>query len=256
MEEKDQNKLLECAVKAVKTAGQHALDNYARRREIAQAADDDIKLVLDMECQEKIFKVIKNAFPDHEILGEEGSAKATGSGYRWIVDPIDGTVNFSHGLPIWCSSVAVQRDGETLAGSVYAPMLERCYTATAETDSQCNGKSIKTSAVKRLDQALVLCGFPKKMKHSDSSKSLFDSLLAQAQRTRIYGAAALDLCLVADGGADAYIERGIYIWDIAAGRLIIEQAGGKTKINEEMQNGKLGFIGSNPHIFDSLAELG
>lgn len=255
MDETDLNNLLDCAVEAVKTAGQHALDNYSRREEISTLEKDDIKLLLDLECQEKIFDVIKSAFPKHEIFGEEGNAQETGSDYRWIVDPIDGTVNFSHGLPLWCSSVAVQLNGNTLAGAIYAPMLDQCYTATTVTKSMCNEHLIKTSDTDRLDEALILSGFPKMMKHSKSSQKLFDTLLATTQRMRIYGAAALDLCFVASGGADAYLERGIYIWDIAAGRLLIEQAGGETKICKELENGKLSFLGSNPHLFEQLKEL-
>ncbi len=252
MKASDMNNLLECAVTAVKTAGRYALENYARRRELACEQPDDIKLVLDIECQQQIFKVISSAYPEHELLGEEGDSVQTGSGFRWIVDPIDGTINFSHGLPIWCSSVAVQLDGVTVAGAVYAPMLDRCYYASAETDAMCNENRIAVSSIDRLEDAMVMSGFPKRMKSDNSSRSMFDDLLARTQRTRIYGAAALDLCFVADGGADAYMERGIYIWDIAAAALIIERAGGRTEIFEEIGNGKLGFLAANEHIFTQL----
>lgn len=255
MKETDLNNLLECAVDAVTKGGNHALDNYSRRGEIAVQSKDDIKLLLDQECQDVIFELIKSAFPDHGFLGEEGDSKESDSNYRWIVDPIDGTVNFSHGLPLWCSSVAVQLNGNTLAGAVYAPMLDQCYSTTSATKSMCNGSPINTSSTEDLEEALVLTGFPKMMKHSKSSQNMFDGILANAQRTRIYGAAALDLCFVASGGADAYVERGIYIWDIAAGQLLIERAGGKTAISEEMDNGKLAFIGSNPHLFGNLDKL-
>lgn len=252
MKASDTNNLLECAVSAVKTAGRYALDNYSRRREFACEQPDDIKLMLDIECQQRIFDVIRTAYPDHELLGEEGDAVRNGSGYRWIVDPIDGTINFSHGLPIWCSSVAVQHEGKTVAGAVYAPMLDRCYHASSESDAMCNDDRISVSSIDRLEDAMVLSGFPKRMKHDDSSRSMFDDLLSRTQRTRIYGAAALDLCFVADGGADAYMERGIYIWDVAAAALIIERAGGKTEIFEEIGNGKLGFLAANGEIFAQL----
>lgn len=256
METSDLDNLLDCAVAAVRSAGQYALDNYARRAEVAAEHDDDVKLLLDMECQACIFELIKSRFTGHELLGEEGSGEATGSGYRWIVDPIDGTINFSHGLPIWCSSVAVQHNGETVAGAVYAPMLDRCYYASAATGAFCNGERIGVSDTARLEDAMVLSGFPKRMKHDDQSRALFDQMLGSAQRTRIYGAAALDLCFVASGGADAYVERGIYIWDVAAAALIIERAGGKTRIIEEIGGGKLCFLAANPIIFDQLLEFG
>lgn len=255
MKASDLNNLLECAVDAVRTAGEYALDNYSRRREKAMCREDDVKLVLDMECQARIFEVIKSAFPSHEILGEEGNAEATGSGYRWIVDPIDGTINFSHGLPIWCSSVAVEFEGETMAGAVYAPMLENCYHATSESHAFRNGDRIRVSDTSELADSMVLSGFPKHMKHDDSSRMVFDQLLGSAQRTRIYGAAALDLCFVADGGADAYLERGIYIWDIAAGRLLIERAGGRTRVIDEIGGGKLCFLGANEAIFEQLMTM-
>ncbi len=252
MKASDTNNLLECAVNAVKTAGSYALEHYSRRREIACEQPDDIKLLLDIECQQEIFNVIRSAYPEHDLLGEEGSSAKDGSGYRWIVDPIDGTINFSHGLPIWCSSVAVQRDGATVAGAVYAPMLDRCYYASAETDAMCNGNRISVSSIDRLEDAMVLSGFPKRMKNDNSSRTMFDDLLGRTQRTRIYGAAALDLCFVADGGADAYMERGIYIWDIAAAALVIERAGGRTRIIEEIGNGQLGFLAANTNIFEQL----
>jgi len=256
METSDLDKLLDCAVEAVRTAGQYALDNYGRRAEVAVEQEDDVKLLLDMECQERIFELIRSRFPNHELLGEEGSSASTGSSYRWIVDPIDGTINFSHGLPIWCSSVAVQRDGETLAGAVYAPMIDRCYYASAETAAYCNDERIAVSTTEHLEDAMVLSGFPKRMKHDDESRALFDQMLGSAQRTRIYGAAALDLCFVANGGADAYVERGIYIWDIAAAALIIERAGGRTRILDRIGDGKLCFLAANPQIFDQLLEFG
>jgi myo-inositol-1(or 4)-monophosphatase len=254
METADLNKLLECALEAVRTAGRYALDNYSRRREILCEQDDDIKLLLDLECQERIFAIIKKAFPDHHLLGEEGSSAGGDSGFRWIVDPIDGTINFSHGLPIWCSSVAVQFDGRTVAGAVYAPMLERCYHAHAESPAFCNDSRIQVSDTAALGDAMVMSGFPKRMKHDDESRGLFERMLGSAQRTRIYGAAALDLCFVADGGADAYVERGIYLWDIAAAALLIERAGGRTRILEEIGGGKLCFMAANPLIFDQLLE--
>jgi myo-inositol-1(or 4)-monophosphatase len=252
MKETDLNNLLECAVCAVKAAGTHALANYSRRHEIAKASDDDIKLLLDIECQDKIFKIIQSAFPSHDILGEEGCLDATGNGFRWIVDPLDGTVNFSHGLPIWCSSVAVQLNGKTLAGAVYAPALNQCYTATNEAKSLCNGDPIHTSLVQNPEGAMVLTGFPKQMKYDKSAKMLFDDLLAHTQRTRIYGAAALDTCFVAAGSADAYIESGLYIWDIAAGMLIVKQAGGDAGIIKNMPNDRLTFLAANKTLFTQL----
>ena len=259
--------LLDCAVSAVRAAGAHALNNLARRTEVMSASDHDVKLQLDLECQEKAVETILSHFPDHNILGEEDEPGCQVSGvrcqkehpassYEWIVDPIDGTVNFFHGVPFWCSSVAVRRDGQVLAGAVFAPELDELYTATADGPAECNGSRISVSRTATLPEAMVLTGMDRTAVTGLPSFSLFEKIADNAQKARIMGSAAVDICLVARGRADAYFEAGIYIWDIAAAGLIVERAGGKTEhLRDADTNQRLTWLATNGLVHEELKEL-
>ena len=262
--------LLDCAVSAVRAAGAHALNNLARRTEVMSASDHDVKLQLDLECQEKAVAAIHSRFPDHAILGEETSpphpinhqpstinhSHVRPSLLEWIIDPIDGTVNFFHGVPFWCSSVAVRRDGQVLAGAVFAPELDELYTATADGPAECNGSRISVSRTATLPEAMVLTGMDRTAVTGLPSFSLFEKIADNAQKARIMGSAAVDICLVARGRADAYFEAGIYIWDIAAAGLIVERAGGKTEhLRDADTNQRLTWLATNGLVHEELKEL-
>jgi myo-inositol-1(or 4)-monophosphatase len=242
--------LLECAVAAAKAAGGHALANLARRQEAVSRYAHDVKLKLDEECQQIVQREITARFPDHAIVGEEDATVGgrAGAEVEWVVDPIDGTVNFSHGMPFWCCSVAALKKGETVAGAVYAPALGACYTARAGGGAFFNGSPIRVSGVSDLKDAMVLTGLDKSPDRDLPPFALFEATSNHVQKARIMGAAALDICRVAHGQADAYFETGIYIWDIAAARLIAAEAGGKAEIMETLDRGRLRFMASNGRI--------
>jgi myo-inositol-1(or 4)-monophosphatase len=251
-------KLLEAAIAAARAAGTHALTNLARRTEVAQGFAHDVKLKLDMECQVIAEQTLLSHFPDHALLGEETADSATptrSSPYLWIIDPIDGTVNFSHGLPFWCCSVAVQYQGRTLAGAVFAPALGELYTTAAGQPSTCNGRVLAVSSVPRLDQGLVMTGLDQKVNPRMKRLELFRAIADTAQKARVVGVAALDLCRVAAGQADGYFEAGIYTWDIAAAALIVDNAGGHTEILANPAPHRLLFMGTNGHIHEELKRL-
>jgi myo-inositol-1(or 4)-monophosphatase len=221
--------LLACARAAARRAGDHALRNLHRRGEALSSTRHDVKLRLDVECQEKAFEVIRSAFPRHDVLGEEGGAadgSAGGGGHEWVVDPIDGTVNFSHGLPLWCCSVAVRLGERPLAGAVYAPALREEYSASADGPAVCNDAPLRVSAVTELAAALVHTSLDRRDLTGQRSLALFGAIAGCVQRPRVLGSAALDLCQVASGQADGYFEAGVYVWDVAAAGLIVERAGG------------------------------
>lgn len=160
-----ESELLPCAMEAAMAAGQHARRNWRRRTEAISLSPHDVKLKLDIECQERATATIRRRFPKHAVLGEETpSAGPSGHASRWlwIIDPIDGTVNFSHGLPLWCCSVAVRRAGATIAGAVYAPLLGELYAAGPDSPATLNGVRIKVSDVSSVERALVLTGLDKK----------------------------------------------------------------------------------------------
>ncbi len=261
--------LLNVAIEAAKMGGRHAQSNASRNTDVIQTYAHDVKLALDVECQALIEKVIQKHFPDHSILGEEDETSVNGTklgesknaqtdadNYEWIVDPIDGTVNFSHGFPGWCCSIAVRRGGKVLAAAVYAPDMDALYAATIDSPATCNGKPIHVSTRKTLAESLVMTGIDKKLIPGIESLTFFKKIAFACQKTRVMGSAALDLCWVAEGMADGYFEGSIYLWDIAAAGLIVKQAGGAGEIvalREEPH--QMSYIGSNGHVQEELKTL-
>ncbi|QBG48902.1 inositol monophosphatase [Verrucomicrobia bacterium S94] len=249
--------LLDVAVAAAKAAGGHAYNNKARRTETNETFAHDIKLVLDVESQKKAEAVISETFPEHGILGEEDAAPNQLSDYEWIIDPIDGTMNFSHGLEYWCSSVAVRHKGEVVAGCVYAPDYDACYTAHRDDTARLNGEPIRTAQTPALKKALILTGLSKEIEvNPDLYFGRFRKLTLNTKKLRLMGAAALDLCHVADGTADGFFEGSIFLWDYAAATLIVEQAGGVTRVFQDTEPaGSATVVASNRNIFDDLKSI-
>ena len=241
--------LLTAAIAAAHAAGNHARANWQRRHEVFQRSQHDVKLQLDIECQAQAQATIHGHFPEHKFLGEEGGTYTDTADYLWIVDPIDGTVNFSHGLPLWCSSVAVRHQGDVVAGAVYAPMLDKLYTATVDGPALCNGQPLHVSDVAHLDETMIFTGI---FKDQPLSLDLFVALSRSVQKVRIDGSAALDLCLVASGQAEAYFESKIFLWDIAAAGLIAERAGARVEVLERYEALACRLLASNGHIHDEL----
>lgn len=251
------DRLLATAIAAAQAGAAHAVRERARNQEANLITNHDVKLKLDVECQQVVTRTILKAFPDHAILGEEDVAPATApaDAYEWIVDPIDGTVNFFHGCPYWCCSVAVRRNGVVLAGCVCAPDMGLRFEATADGPALRNGGSCHVSATTTLPLAIVHMGADKAATEESRPLRFFNALVPQIQRPRICGAAALDICLVAAGAADGYFEPGIFIWDIAAADLILRRAGGSGSILREFGDHKLAYLGSNSTIHEPLRGL-
>ena len=218
--------LLACCRDAARAAGLHALREKARRFEVHEKFSHDVKLQLDREAQKHAVEAIHRVYPGDPILGEEWTVEGNGSGVEWIIDPIDGTVNFFHGVPWWCSSVAVRVDGVVVAGAVYAPEVDHLYEASIESPALCNGVILKVADTRRLADALLVTGSEKEMNPIDPPLATAQRLAPHVQKVRILGAAALDLCQIALGAVDVFCQSGLYIWDIAAAGLIIQQAGG------------------------------
>ena len=199
----------------------------------------DIKLELDVRCQKLIEKALRASFPQVALLGEEGVAGKAEAEYRWVVDPIDGTVNFAYGIPHACVSIALQRrspspraarypDGyDTLVGVVYDPFCNELWTAISGTGARLNGRVIRVSRCPSLAEAVVTIGFTKSRGSLQAMLPYFTRLVHRVRKIRMMGSAALGLTYVASGRFDAYIECEISLWDIAAGAFIIEAAGGE-----------------------------
>lgn len=244
----------DAAVAAARAAGTHALRNEHRRHEVDARFPHDIKLRLDRECQDRAEDVLLERFPGDPILGEEGE-RGGGSGERlWIIDPIDGTVNFLHGLPFWCSSVAFRHGGEVVAGAVYLPAFDACYLATSDQPATCNGEPIQVSMVDHLGDSLVLTGVSK---HGSDEKALkrLQDFVPKVQKVRVMGSAAADMCMVAAGRADGYYETSIYLWDWAAAGLIVQQAGGTVEVLERGRNHAGRIMCTNGLIHEDLKKI-
>lgn len=257
--------LLTTAIAAARCGGNHALENLHRRKEAIQSFAHDVKLQLDVECQQHIENCIHQSYPDHGCLGEEDEALAKlsdhsqpGGLYQWIIDPIDGTVNFSNGLPMWCCSVAVREiaHGTIRAAAVFAPMLQALYTATAEGPACKNDLEIHVSTCPRLAEGIIMTGMDKHLEPGIEPLTYFRNIATASRKARIAGSAALDLCWVAEGVADGYFEGSIYLWDIAAAGLITQRAGGAAEIfKHRAQPNQLAYIASNGLLQDELREL-
>ncbi len=252
----DTTDLLACAVDAVQVATRHAMDNISRRTETVKLAAHDVKLRLDIECQAKAEAIINKHFPSHMTLGEEDvfSEKHCADDYEWVIDPIDGTVNFSHSIPYWGCSIAVQRNGKTLAGAVFAPEVDTLCTATIDSESLCNGSPIEVSTTASLAESIIYTGADQNVGSELSPYSFFNKIAEKCQRPRTMGCASLDLCRVALGEGDGYFEAGIYIWDIIAAGLIVRQAGGAAEVMGNGEDGRLLFLGTNGLIQEELKE--
>lgn len=244
--------LLDVAICAAEAAGKHALQNKHRRAEVIDNFYHDVKIVLDEECQKEAEGVIASEFPDHGILGEEDVHQNANEAYEWIIDPIDGTLNYFHGFPYWCCSVAVRHNQKVLAGCVYAPEFGDYYTAHIEEPAKRNGEAISVSKTEHLKDALVFTGLSKNFEsRKESDFDMMRMLALNTQKMRINGAAALDLCHVASGSSDGFFEAGIYLWDFAAAGLIAEQAGATLSIYPQKDDAYT-ILCANEHLINGL----
>jgi myo-inositol-1(or 4)-monophosphatase len=189
----------------------------------------DLVTAADLEVERRFRAFVAGRFPDHVVLGEEAGAAApvpTGR-FRWILDPVDGTTNFAHGLAIFCVSIALEVDGVVEVGVVYDPMAEELFTAERGGGARLNGAPIRVSAHDALVDALLCTGFPYTVREERRRQvDVFSAFLNEAQAVRRLGSAALDICYVAAGRFDAYWEERVHPWDIAAGALVVQEAGG------------------------------
>lgn len=238
--------LLAVCREAASSAGDYAVRHRPRSTEIHERFSHDVKLRLDHECQAEVTSIIHRHFPEACIIGEEGSSgKAGPEELEWIVDPIDGTVNYFHGLGWWCSSVAVRRGGAVLAGTVYAPEVNMLFDAVAGGDARLNERPIRVSPGRLLAESLVVTGSEKELEPGRPPLATAQCLAPHVQKIRILGAAALDLCQVAAGSVDVFFQNGLYVWDVAAAGLVIERAGGAYRQTESTVSGRYRILAAS-----------
>lgn len=225
----DLGKFLSTVWKAASAAGALIRENWDRPRTIEYKGAIDLVTSVDREAERQILEILQREFPDHGFLSEEAPAvEARSKEYRWIVDPLDGTTNFAHGYPHLSVSVALQQNGRTILGLVYDPLRNECFRAVAGEGAFLNDAPIRISPVEQLDKALLATGFPyDRRQHADEYLAFFRAFLTRTQGIRRAGSAALDLCYVASGRIDGFWELKLKPWDVAAGALIVAEAGGK-----------------------------
>jgi myo-inositol-1(or 4)-monophosphatase len=199
---------------------------FGTEHSITYKGEVDLLTEIDEQAERLIREELLGAFPTYGMLAEEGGELAGEEDVRWIVDPLDGTTNYAHQLPIFCVSIALERSGEVVLGVVHDPMGEETFVAERGRGATLNGGPIKVSDTDELIRALIATGFPYDRAEMPEALELFGRFAATTQGMRRLGSAALDLCYVASGRIDGYYERGIWPWDLAAGSVIVEEAGG------------------------------
>lgn len=223
----DLERLLEVAVRAVKESGVIQREWMGKEKQIEFKGEINLVTEVDRICEGRIIEIIKKAFPEHNILTEETPIPEGSSIYRWIIDPLDGTTNYAHGYPFFCTSVALELEGKIVLGAIYDPLLDELFTAQQGKGAFLNGEGITVSETARLTESLICTGFPYDIRESPvNNVGHFNNFIMEAQAVRRDGSAALDLCYVAAGRFDGFWELKLYPWDVAAGALMVEEAGG------------------------------
>jgi myo-inositol-1(or 4)-monophosphatase len=260
---------LAAAVKAARAAGKIMRDNWHRPKRVNSAEAHDIKLELDVRCQKLIERIFFATFPQIALLGEEGCSGDANSEYRWVVDPIDGTVNYFFGMPHAAVSIALQKRDKwqgtrdtknkqsrtqtpatrhpsyvTLLGVIYDPFTDELWTATLGGKTKLNGRVVRVSKRGKPGEAVVAMGFSKSKENLAKSLPHLNRLARRTLKIRLMGSAALELAYVASGRIDLYVERTINLWDIAAGALMVECSGGECWTRPAPE-GKLRMVADN-----------
>jgi myo-inositol-1(or 4)-monophosphatase len=218
---------LAAAVKAARAAGKIMRANWHKPKRVNVSDAHDIKLELDVRCQKLIEKKLRAAFPQIPLLGEEGISGDMNAEYRWVVDPIDGTVNYFYGLPHAAVSIALEHRNKSVVGVIYDPFTDELWTVIRGGKTKLNGKIVRVSTRSEIGDAVIAMGFSKSKENLDKSIPHLNRLARSAKKIRIMGSAALELAYVACGRLDLYVERRINLWDVAAGGLMVESSGGE-----------------------------
>ena len=230
--------MIYAAITAAQAAGARLRHAFGSEFRVTEAFAHDIKIAADKECQDLIYSILLDHFPKTKCLGEEGDSGDLGNPaaeIEWIVDPIDGTMNLAHNIPHFCVSIAAREAAtqKILLGVIYDPMRHELFTAQRGSGAYLNGIRRKVSARDKLSEAVLAVGFAKSQDSIDHCLKLYQTYGNAARKLRAMGSAALDLAYVATGRLDAYIEQGVNLWDIAAGIVLVEEAGGVVELEEK-----------------------
>lgn len=249
---------LKVAAEAARHAGQLQKERVGSGFAIQFKGDIDLVTDTDRECERLIVDEIQKAFPDHDIMAEENSYPSKGSDYLWIIDPLDGTTNFAHGYPWFAVSIALEIAGELTVGVVYNPLMDHLFTAACGKGALLNGRKIQVSSRQPLINSLLATGFPyDRTPDNENNFSHFFNFQLATRGIRRGGSAALDLASVAAGWLDGFWECKLKPWDVAAGVLLVEEAGGRVTGHDgepySIRNHRI--LASNGCIHDDMSAL-
>jgi myo-inositol-1(or 4)-monophosphatase len=221
---------LDAAVTAARAAGEMLRHNFEKPLQVSAAMKHDIKLEIDVRAQDLITRLLLKEFPQHALCGEEGIGGDQASAFQWVVDPLDGTVNYFYGIPHFCVSIALRHEGEIIVGVIYDPIRNELWTGQKGEAPTLNGRKFRVSERVDLAEAVVSVGLSKTGITIEAGVPLLQTMVHRARKCRLLGSAALDMAYVACGRMDAYIEQGISLWDVAAGWILVETAGGSVEM--------------------------
>ena len=252
--------MLNIAVRAARAAGNVIMRNFDRRDTltIGSKGQHDYVSEVDKQAEQEIIRTLSKAYPDHSILAEESGSRNEGSEYRWVIDPLDGTTNYLHGFPQFSVSIALLHRGKPDQAVVYDPFSQELFTASRGSGAQLNDRRLRVSHNRSLDDALLGTGFPfREFAHLDAYMGMFRELMVSTAGIRRPGSAALDLAYVAAGRLDGFWEIGLNPWDMAAGALLIQEAGGMVSDlaggPDFLDSGNV--VAGNPKIHQALIKV-
>jgi len=249
---------LATAVEAVVRAGELQIAKFGTGVRIDKKGAIDLVTEVDVEVERMFRAMVAERFPDHDVLAEEFDTKPTGARHRWVFDPLDGTTNFAHGVPIFCASLALEIDGEAVIGAVYDPNREELFTAEIGEGARLNGRRLRVSTNATVLDSMLVTGFPYHVQQNpDELVKVFGQVLRHARAVRRLGSAAIDLCWVAAGRMEGFWEADLKPWDTRAAALILQEAGGRVTAMDggpwRPENGDI--LGTNSLIHDEVLQI-
>ena len=249
---------LATAIEAVVRAGDIQLASFGKHVQVRKKSAIDLVTDVDLEVERMFRALVAERFPDHDVLAEELDVASRGARHRWVFDPLDGTTNFAHGVPIFCASLALEIDGRAVVAAVYDPNRRELFTAEAGVGSWMNGQRLRVSANATVIESMLVTGFPYNVhQKADEFVKVFAQALKHARAIRRLGSAAIDICWVAAGRMDGFWEASLKAWDMRAAALILEEAGGRVTgmAGEEWDPYQGHILATNGRIHDEVLKI-